>query len=287
MRRATVLFIAFPILLSFSGCGLLIAGAIAGGVAAKRSSARKDAIKEMKGNNDLGDLALKSGKADAALKHYREAQLSLYRYYFKYERGKKISGLSAEYPEIARTALGLVKTHELLKQPTAAAAIAATMLPTTVADPMLRKMQMVNVASEQVSTAPHMYRGMRTTWHGEVAFARHDPRRDVTVINVVPYTFVRRQTGLRSQRYYDSQLRIYRHRLVPVFRTFKVPQRARAFTVELSGYNELLVPGAAATFVGRLGSAGYRVMLTDAVATKILRIPGGKAIWFLGVAVPV
>ena len=115
--------------------------------------------------------------------------------------------------------------------------------------------------------------------------ARHRPSSDTTWIRAVPYTWQRRQVGLRSERYWDSQLRLYRYRLVPVYRTFKVPLRNKAFTVLLRGYNQLIVPGRAASFVGVLGTRGHGATLARATAAKILAKPGGRVIWYLGVPV--
>lgn len=283
MKRISILALGLT-LLAPAGCGLIFAGALLGVRAAQKSSARKQTIKAMKPHNDAAAVATKSGNHRRALGHLKQAQTALNAYLFRWEGKTKASAVAAEYPEIGRTARGLVISHLALKNYNQAAAVAAQMLPSTEAHRHLQRMRMVSVSPEAVSTAPHQYRGSRTQWEGEVILARHNQRSNTTWIRVVPYSWQRRQTGLRSQRYWDSQLRIHRYRLVPVYRTFKVPLRNKAFTVRLRGYNQLLVPGCAASFVGNLG-VGRGATLAGATAAKILSKPGGQVLWYLGAPV--
>ncbi len=286
MKRFVVLCCLVAWVLSASGCGLVIAGAIGGGVALKKRSARKDAVAQMNKDNNAAEQAMKAGDAAQGLAHYQKAQAALYGYTFKYERRAKLSSLAAEHSEIARTARGLVAANQALRNETAAAAIASQMMPPSEAAPVLKKSRVVQLKSEVVATAPHMYQGMCTQWHGEVSHARHDPTTNTMQLVVTPYAFQRRQVGMRSQRYYDHQLKLYRHRLVPSYRTFKLPLRHKAFTVELKGYHEQVVPGAAGTFFGRLEAGPLGVVLRDAVPVKLSARPGGRATWLLGVQVP-
>ncbi|MCA9671613.1 MAG: hypothetical protein KC503_38710 [Myxococcales bacterium] len=281
-RKLSALLIIFA-LLGTSGCGLLIAGGIAGGVALKRRSARKDALAAMRPHNDAAESAMRGGKPRAAMGHFQAAQRALFRYTFRWDKRATLGSLAAEYPEIARTARGLVRAQEALGDTSGAAAVAAAMLPPSDAKVVLRRLKMVKAGTLQVRTAPHIYRGMHTAWHGEVAFARHDPSANVTRLMVVPYRFVRRMSGYRRQRYYDTTYKIWRDRLVPIYRNYKVSVRHRAFMVELKGYNELIMPGTAATFCGQLDDNGA---LSEAVPSKIQRRPGGRTIWYLGVEVP-
>jgi len=286
MRRSILLVFFALTLVSSSGCGLLIAGVIYGAQAAHRSSARKDAIRAMKHHNAAAALATRRGDHRAALVHLTQSQRVLNGYLFKYEPKTRPSALAAEYPEIARTARGLVISHLALKNRNQAAAVASQMLPPNEAPRYLAKLHLVDAHPEAVSTAPHMYRGRRASWSGEVVLARHVQSSDTTLLHVVPFTWRRRQVGLRSQRYYDSQLRIYRHRLVPVYRRFKIPLRNKAFLVRHRGYNAQLLPGRVASFVGTLGHGGRGVWLSEATAFKITSKPGGQVIWYLGAQVP-
>lgn len=286
MKRSIILAFCTLTLVSASGCGLLIAGVVYGAQAARRSSARKATIQAMKPHNDAAAVATRRGDHRKALVHLQQAQRALNGYLFKYEPKTRPSSLAAEYPEIARTARGLVISHLALKNRNKAAAVASQMLPTGEATRTLAKLRLVNARPEAVSTAPHMYRGSRASWSGEVMLARHHQRSDTTLLHVVPFTWRRRQVGMRSQRYWDSQLRIYRHRLVPVFRRFKISLRRKAFLVRHRGYNPQLVPGRVARFVGTLGLGRRGAQLSEATAVKIISKPGGQVIWFLGAGVP-
>lgn len=286
MKRFVFIGLLTLSLVGSSGCGLLIAGVVYGARAAQRSSARKATIKVMKGHNAAAAAATKRGDHRSALAQLRRSQRALNGYLFKHEPKTRPSVLAAEYPEIARTARGLVISHLALKNLNEAAAVASQMLPPNEATHQLAKLHMVNARPEAVSTAPHMYRGRRASWSGEVVLARHVRSTNVTLLHVVPFTWRRRQVGLRSQRYYDSQLRIYRHKLVPVYRRFKIQLRHKTFAVRHRGFNPQLLPGRVARFVGSLGLGGRGALLSDATAVKITSKPGGQVIWYLGAQVP-
>jgi hypothetical protein len=240
----------------------------------------------MKPHNDAAAAATKRGDHRKALGHLQQAQRALNGYLFKHEPKTRPSSLAAEYPEIARTARGLVISHLALKKYNKAPAVAKQILPPGEAARTHNNLRLVRARPEAVSTAPHMYRGSRASWSGEVMIARHHRQSNTTLLHVVPFTWRRRQVGMRSQRYWDSQLRIHRYRLVPVFRRFKLSLRHKAFVVRHRGFNPQLIPGRVARFVGTLGLEKRGATLSEAAAVKITSKPGGQVIWFLGAGVP-
>lgn len=282
-KAALKILLLGALLMQTSGCGLLIAGGIAGGMAIKRRSARNDAIKAMKASNDRAAAALAAGDKAKALSEYLAAESALFAYTFKYARKADLTAMASEHPEVARTGHGLLALYTGDNDLSNAAAI-SRLLPRAASQQKARELKLEKVAIEAAATAPHMYAGTRAEWHGEVIAARHDAASNMMQIVVVPYTWQRRQVGLRSERYYDSQLKIYRHRLVPSYRTFKIRQRHRRFMVQLGGYQAEILPGRAATFLGEVGEQNRMVALGSAVPTKILDRPGGRTLWYLGVA---
>ncbi|MCB9555936.1 MAG: hypothetical protein H6707_07520 [Deltaproteobacteria bacterium] len=264
-----------------SACGLLLVGAMAGGQALEERNARKSLLKELKGANDVADAARSQKQYEQALSAYRDAQRALNGYYFRYGRGKKLNDLAAEHKEIARTAQGLVAVLEAQNHQMEAIAVGAHMLPSPDG-----KYQISEVKTEAVATAPHVYAGKSASWSGEVRFARHDPQRDVTLISVVPYTFVSRQRGFRTESYYDNTFKTWRKRLVPRYVNVKMPLHSKAFMVELSGFNEKVLPGTAVTFVGKVIGDRATPTLGEAVAIEVSKAPGAQTSWYLGVDIP-
>lgn len=91
---------------------------------------------------------------------------------------------------------------------------------------------------------------------------------------------------MRPQKWYDNQLKVWRTRYVPAYRTFKVPLLGKAFNVTMKGFNELVMSGRAISVIGRIRSTRRRIFLIDAVPTTILKSPGGAVLWHAGHTVP-
>ncbi len=203
MKRATVALFAL-FMMTQTGCGLLIAGAVMGGMAAKKKAARDDMIKKLATANSGAEKALRQGKLKLAMKRFRTGQGYAYRYFQKEEGGISYNQkagrtnyrkFSLEYREVTRTAHGMIKIYMKQKNLSAAAALAVTMLPTGDTD-VLRQARVITIAIEAAKTAPHRFKGKRTVWHGEVIAARHHARKDVTKLSIVPYGW---QTGCESK----------------------------------------------------------------------------------------
>ena len=293
MKRLVVVLFSF-LVMTQTGCGLLIAGVVMGGMAAKKKVARDDMIKKLKVANDGAEQALRQGKLRLAMKRFRTGQGYAYGYFQKNEGGISFSQkagrtnyrkFSLEYREVTRTARGMIKIYLKQKKLSEAAALAVTMIPSGDTD-VLRRARVAKAAIMAVKTAPHMFKGKRLEWHGEVVDAQHHPGKDVTKLSIVPYGWQTRQVGMRPQKWYDNQLKIWRTRYVPTYRTFKVPQMGKSFNVSMKGFNELVMPGRAISIIGKVKSRRRRMFLADAVPTTILKSPGGPVLWHAGHTVP-
>lgn len=276
--KTTIKLLTLTLLISAqAGCGLLFVGAAAGVGALKKNSDRDAMLKEMKAANDAGDSARSAGNNDAALKEYLTAQRALNGFVFKYKEQKELPELASKHKEIERTAKGLIAIHRAKKHELAAETIDAF---------MLSGKQLADIGPDAVSSAPHIHNGKRVAWRGEVHQARHDPATDITHISVVPYKWVSRQQGFRSESYYDNTFKTWRKRIVPRYVNVKVPLLNKAFLVELRGYNEALLPGSVAQFAGEILGDRRRPTLGNAVAVEIYKSPNAQIGWFLGAEIP-